>query len=270
MASEASANGQEAATLELETLSQLGSSSTPPSSTSLPKSRVNLQVLRRSGTDDTHVAPNGAHAAIDPKDCECDGCELPSADPEELLDTTETLQRFQTIKNRLQRHRDQIANTLESWVEENEDTPEDAILKKLRDWAEYASANSHGRFNLFTHGKLPTSLPDHADLQSLARHHFPCLGDLKVRIIDFSYGYARRHQTTLQNIDKCRNFNCCTGALANCYRDRPETQWSRCSLDVSITTPKQLQNSNSVQSHVPLGVGIAHSVLSLTKLWYKY
>jgi hypothetical protein len=121
----------------------------------------------------------------------------------ELLDTTKALQQFQKIRGRIE-DPDTIRKNSAKWKKWKEDNETHVdTLKRLRTWVEFTSADSLKWFSMITRGKWKFGLPESGDLESLACHYFPCIGDLRVRVIDFGDGQTHSDETTLKDIHRC-------------------------------------------------------------------
>ena len=154
----------------------------------------------------------------------------------ELLDTTKALQQFSKIRQRIEdpitieKNRDKW----KKWKEDNE--MHVTTLDMLKAWVAFTSADNLERFSMITRGKWNFDLPEPDELKSLARHYFPCLGDLRVRIIDFGDGRAHREETTLKEIHRCKSLMTLYQAsylLCLYSRDRNKASMGAGSLDVS-------------------------------------
>lgn len=158
----------------------------------------------------------------------------------ELLDTTQALQQFSKIRQRIE---DPIAieknrDKWKKWKEDNE--VHVTTLEMLREWVAFTSADNLGRFSMITRDKKWSfNLPEPDELKSLARHYFPCLGDLRVRIIDFGDGCTHREETTLKEIHRCKRLLLIPSFPLTylCTRDRKQTSMGTSSLDVSDNSP---------------------------------
>lgn len=114
-----------------------------------------------------------------------------STDASALLDTTKVLQQFGKVRERIEdkEHIKKNNAQWQKWKQHNEAHAD--TLTRLRAWDQFPSANKFTRLN------------DH-ELESLALHHFPCVGDVRVRIIDFGHGRTQKHDITLKEIDSCK------------------------------------------------------------------
>lgn len=127
-----------------------------------------------------------------------------STDASELLDTTKVLQQFGKVKKRIE-DKERIKKNSAQWQKWKQDNEaHEPTLTRLRAWAEFTSADKLSRLSMVARGKLDCSMPNDDDLESLAHHHFPCVSDVRVRIIDFGDGRTQKHDITLKEIDPCK------------------------------------------------------------------